>query len=324
MATAAMAGRTAPVRLGRFVRLATCALGLFVLAGCGSGSRDALVDPSSLNSATAPGASLFTGTNDARAWIALKGRSSGHPYFPILPGLYSDYRVTRLGVGLRYVRVTAGEPERFFQSMATPFVYDDVPGQARDSTLYGLRQFYSISPDGDLWFHGAQNNGFMSHTTPPVRMLRANPRPGEAWVDSVLFESFLPGMVPFFQNPESYSWTISEPARLVLPGGGFRGLRSSSVIDDLPALPAARGATRTEAMFMPGSAALESFARRGLGALPEPLRGTWFAHHVGMVARDWPSGQGEVNLNAVTFELVGQGVGPVPPPTPPPIDPGTQ
>ena len=105
----------------------------------------------------------------------------------------------------------------------------------------------------------------------------------------------------------------------MLPGGGFRGLRSSSVIDDLPALPAARGATRTEAMFMPGSAALESFARRGLGALPEPLRGTWFAHHVGMVARDWPSGQGEVNLNAVTFELVGRGVGPVhtvPLPTP--------
>jgi len=317
MAMSARAGRVAPAG---FVRFAACALALCALAGCGPDRRDTLVAPAGLNAATGPGASLFTGTNDARAWIALKGRSSGHPYFPILPGLSSDYRVTRLGVGVRYVRVTAGEPELFFGAMATPFVYDDVPGQTRDSTLYGLRQYYSISPAGDLWFHGAQNNGFMSHTTPPVRMLRANPRPGEAWVDSVLFESFLPGMVPFFQNSESYSWTVSQPARLVLPGGGFRGLRSSSVIDDLPVPPAARAGTTPSA----GSDLLEAFARRGLGALPEPLRGTWFAHRVGMVARDWPSGQGETNLNAVTYELIGQGMGPVPPPTPPPIDPGSQ
>ena len=208
MAMAAMAGRTLPAWP---VRFAACALALCALASCGPDRRDGLVAPAGLNAATAPGASLFTGTNDARAWIALKGYSSGHPYVPILPGLYSDYRVTRLGVGLRYVRVTAGEPELFFGSMATPFVYDDVPGQTRDSTVYGLREYYSISPAGDLWFHGAQNNGFMSHTTPPMRLLRADPRPGDAWIDSVLFESFLPGMVPFFVSTVSSSWTISQP-----------------------------------------------------------------------------------------------------------------
>jgi hypothetical protein len=294
-------------------------LGL-ALAGC-SGDR-APFEPAPSGSAIkarAGAAILAPGPAGAGALLAQIGRKPGHPYFPIVPGAFSDYRVTRLGVGIRYVRVTAGNPETFFGRQATPFVYGDVPGQTRDSTLFGLRQFWSISPDGDLWFHGAQNNGFMSHTTPPVRMLRAKVKPGDAWIDSVYFESFLPGGVPFFQNNESYAWTVSDDAWLALPGGVFKALRSSAVLDDLPA-----PAVRAGAFPAPGGAGGQAFAARGLAPLPEPLRGTWFSRHDGMVARDWPSGQGEVNLNSVTFELVGQGTGPVPPPTPPPIDPGTQ
>jgi hypothetical protein len=321
MAASGSAARTA---------LAGLALSLLVLAGasgCSRESRNALVDPAPVGSArdvSGMVTGLIPGLTRVPDMRIERGQKLGNAYFPIVPGAYSDFRVTRLGVGERYVRVSVGDPEMFFSRSATPFVYGDVPGQTRDSTLHGLREYYSCTQQGDVRFHGAQNNGFMSHTTPPVRILLANPKPGDAWIDSVYFESFLPGMIPFFQNSETYSWTISENARLALPGGVFRALRSSSVIDDLPDPAAARVAMRPEAFLTPGSAGWEAFARRGLAALPEPLRGTWFSRHDGMVARDWPSGQGEVNLNAVTYELIGRGMGPVPPPTPPPIDPGTQ
>lgn len=294
-------------------------------AGCGASRHDTLTNPASARAGGA--AALAATTNpvlaDATALLAERRRLLGHPYFPIYPGDYVDYRVTRLGDGIRYVRIAVGAPELFFGRSATPFVYQDVPGLVRDSTLFGLRQFFSLSPVGDVWFHGAQNNGFMSHSDPPVRQLLASPSPGETWADTVQFESFFPGMILFLRDNYLYSWTLSSQATLVLPGGVFPALRAGAVIDDAPA--AARRSPMQPAVggLALGDQALVAFARLGMAPLPEPLRGSWFARHRGMVARDWPSGEGPVNVNTVTFERIGGGHGPVPPPTPPPLPPGT-
>ncbi len=310
--------RSAGATLGALVAL----LGA---AGCGASRHDAVTNLSSVRTGpiAATGAPVNPALTDAAALLAARKQKLGHPWFPMVPGAYVDYRVTRLGVGLRYVRVAVGAPELFFGRLATPFVYDDVPGQVRDSTLYGLHQYFSISPRGDVWFHGAQNNGFMSHTDPPVRQLLASPTPGETWADTVQFESFFPGMVLFVRDNYLYSWTLSDPAKLVLPGGVFRAVRAGASIDDAP-VAGVRSPMHTEVGGLtPGNAALEAFARLGLTPLPEPLRGSWFSRHDGMVARDWPSGAGVVNLNSVTLERIGSGTGPVPPPTPPPLPPGT-
>lgn len=279
---------------------------LSALSGCGSSRLDAPTAASSLTAAsTTAGTPLIE---------RVRGRHA-HPYFPIVPGAFSDYRVTLIGQDPRFLRVTTGAPELFFGRMATPLIYSAIPGTVPDTVFVGLRQYFSISPLGDLWFHGASNGGVMSHTEPPVRQLLANPRPGEAWSDTVLFESFLPGMVLFIQDSYIYEWTLSETARLVVPAGTFRAVRARSLIYDGPPLP---GAT---AGSVNGTG--DVLERLGVQLKPQPVeifKGFWFARHVGIVARDWPFGEGPENANVRTVELIGRGTGPVPPP---PLPPGT-
>jgi len=279
------------------LRLALAVTVTLALAGCGT------------ESPTAPDALVATGSVDGLA-TQVAGLAA-HPYFPIAPGVYKDYRITLAGdPEPRFLRVTVGAPEVFFGRTATPLVYSEVPGMVPDTVIVGLRQYFSISPEGDLWFHGAQNGIVRSHTEPPVRNLLAHPRPGEAWADTVFFESFI-GPNPFITADYTYSWTLSETARLALPGGTFRAVRATAVLDyTLAKTP------RTES----------GVSQEALGVLLKPgpvdvLKGFWFARHVGIVARDWPFGEGAVNANVATYELIGTGIGPVPPPfVPPPPD----
>jgi hypothetical protein len=302
--------------------LARAAAPLFVLvalAGCDSSRLDAPLAPEARIGA--PGAALqLGGSLDASLLLARTQGKNAHPYFPIVPGEYKDYRVTLAGEPEpRYLRVTTGAPELFFERMATPLVYSEIPGMISDTVFVGLRQFFSISPVGDLWFHGAANKGVMSHTEPPVRQLLAHPKPGEAWSDTVFFESFLPGMVLFLEADYLYEWTLSERARLTVPAGTFRAVRATSVIYDAPPVPGG-------ASVRAGAGMDELAVRFGVALKPHPvdiLKGYWFARHVGIVARDWPFGDGPENSNVRTMELIGEGVGPVPPPTPPPPPPNT-
>jgi hypothetical protein len=181
----------------------------------------------------------------------------------------------------------------------------------RDSTRYGLRQYFSVAPDGALWFYGAQNNGFMSYTEPPVRELLAEPVAGEAWNDTVLFQSFFPGGIPFFTARQAYAWTLSERTKLRVPAGVYHAYRSSQTIGDAEA-PVA---------FARGDLASAGWSEHSVQARPEDpdvLKGFWFARRRGIVARDWPSGPGPTNTNITTFELLDQGTGPIPPALPAP------
>jgi hypothetical protein len=293
-----------------------------VLAGCGSSRLAAPTEDAAVTApATIQSAPISSGVPDAALLIArLKGRTA-HPYFPIVPGAYSDYRVTLFNTGTRYIRVTAGAPTLFFDRMATPFVYSEIPGMVPDTILVGLRQYFSISPEGALWFHGAENGIVRAHSDPPVRQLIADPRAGESWADTVVFESFI-GPTVFIRDRYLYTWTLSETARLPLPAGTFRALRATSLVDSAPPEPGAMAMVRVLA----GTDADDAFAGLGVALKPQPVenkRGSWFAKHVGIVARDWPSGLGPSNINTETFELMGRGVGPVPPPLPPPPPPGT-
>lgn len=262
-----------------------------------------------------PAHGLLDGFPSAGELIERSRWKLGHPYFPMVPGAFSDFRVTRLGEGTRYIRVAFGRPEAFFGRTATPWVYGEIPGLVRDTTLFGLRQYFSRSPNGDLWFHGAQNNGFMSHTEPPVRQLLASPAPGQAWSDTVLFESFFPGFILFFRDNYRYEWTLSPRARLPLPAGVFEAIRATSVLWSVePPGPVPLAAVPSD------DRDVSIWDRLGMVGRPgqvDVLKGFWFARHVGIVARDWPSGEGVTNTNILTFELLRQGMGPVPPPAPP-------
>lgn len=304
------------------------ALGALVLAGCGV-DRGA-VGPASLDAdpgRIAVAANAPTGGVGPRA-------QTGHAWFSLTPGRYADFRIRRFTVEApTYVRVTVARPEVFFGRPASPWVYGEVPGLPVDATLNGLRQYYSLAPDGALWFHGAQNLGFMSHTEPPVRQLSADPVPGAAWVDTVFFESFFPGGIPFFSATQTYAFKLSERAFLDLPGGPVHALRSSVVIDELDGF-SARGVAIATAAY--GGESLAPFAEgratagdgdeapvarardRGDRGEPAALKGLWFARQRGLVARDFPQGPGPGNINITTYERLGEGFGPVPPPTPAP------
>jgi hypothetical protein len=247
---------------------------------------------------------------------------NAHPYFPIVPGAYKDYRITLAGIGTRMIRVTTGLPELFFDRMATPFVYSAVPGEIPDSVVVGLRQYWSIAPDGALWFHGARNGIVSAHSVPPVRNLLAKPKPGDAWADTVLFESFIGG-VPFLRNYYLYDWKLSDVTVLDLPAGSYRALRATSIINDAPPEEGALAL----AQIMRSGDGLRSRRGVALAPTPEPVdifRGWWFARHDGTVAKDWPFGEGTEFINIATYELVGEGMGPVPPPWTPPPPGGTE
>ena len=277
-------------------------LGIVILAtGCGSSST------------TAPGSSSLFETRDGSPLFGQTQGKNAHPYFPMVPGAYKDYRITLAGEAQpRYIRVTVGQPESFFNRMATPLVYSEIPGQVPDTVIVGLRQYYSVAPDGALWFHGAQNGIVRAHTEPPVRNLLAKPSPGESWADTVMFESFIGGSL-FIQDNYIYDWKLSDVARLDLPAGSFKAVRATQTI-----------------FFADESlriGALSDLVRAGVALKPGPvdiLKGSWFAKHEGIVARDWPFGQGEVNANLATYEMIAEGMGPVPPPFVPPPPGGTQ
>jgi len=178
-----------------------------------------------------------------------------------------------------------------------PGVYGPIPGVPPDTLLLGLRQYFSYSPAGDLWFHGAENMGFAAHTDPPVRMLRADVTPGSAWQDTVHFESFFPGGQLFLSEDQSYAWSLTPLAVLPLAGGNYRAVRAAFTLTSLGASAARFG----------------EFARAVPGGMLPPRRGTWFAHRLGPVAIDWPSGPTDSFSNSATFELMGQGRTTLPP-----------
>lgn len=294
-------------------------LALVALAGCAPESSRAPLAPAAQATAirSAAGASA-PDVEAARARMRV-----GHPWFPLTPGRYVDFRIRRLGeeIEFTYVRATLGEPELFFGRLATPLVYGEVPGLLVDDTFFGLRQYFSIAPDGSLWSHGAQNNGFMSHTEPPLRQLLADPKPGDTWQDVVFFESFFPGGIPFFSNDEIYTFTLSERASIDLAGGRFHALRASVVIDDAQPGAAALAAAAFDGIALRADAAVAPVVlARPRGDRPEvpALKGLWYARREGLVARDYPFGPGPGNVNIATFERIGEGTGPIPPPQPAP------
>ncbi|MGH7725129.1 MAG: hypothetical protein ACREOU_06830 [Candidatus Eiseniibacteriota bacterium] len=291
---------------------------LVVAAGCGTDASD-----SASNAANTSGA--LEATARARSPFAPGGPGpkarpgAGHEWFPLVPGRTWDYRITKAGVGTRYLRATLGAPEIFFGRSAYPWVFSPVPGQVPDTSLIGLRQYFALGEDGALEFVGAQNNGFMSHNEPPLRLLLADAEPLATWTDTVFFESFLPGNVPFFEATQAHVWQASPRTHLKLPAGSFQALRSTEEILDVD-----RGA-RTVTRAIPGivsesAGSLEAaFAERGVAARPAPpeiLRGFWFARRHGIVARDYPHGAGSEGANTNTYELIDEGTGPIPPPIP--------
>ena len=308
-----------PRRLSFFI-----ALTVLVLAGCAP-------DRAPLSVGRGTVAVELESAAPASARSNLRGRPhEGHPWFPLTPGRYTDFRVRRYTVDEpTYIRVTMGNPEPFFGRMATPWVYGEIPGQPIDDTLYGLRQYFSIAPDGALWFHGAKNSDVMAHTNPPTRQLPADVEVGAASLDTVFFESFLGG-APFFSAHQTYLWTITDVAWLDLPGGSFRAARSRLAIDDVIE-PGARiagavlfGGGLAEALEARDggldaaivSRALREKGGRGPGqGMLVPERGLWFAHHSGLVAKDYPHGPGPEVINITTYERLGEGFGPLPEPS---------
>jgi len=253
----------------------------------------------------------------------------GHPWFPLTPGRYTDFRILRYpSAEPTYVRATLGEPEEFFGRLATPWVYGPVPGLPVDESLEGLRQYYSVDSAGALRMHGAQNDGIMSYMEPPIRHLPPDPAPGAAWIDTTFFRSFFPGMVPIFAGAQTYASTLSERAFLDLPGTPVHALRRSQLIDsyDGPvgsavALEGIDGAALAAALLDGASPELAlAAARNGRRDRPTlvPEKGIWFARGQGAVARDYPHGVGPTNINITTYERIGSGFGPVPPPQPAP------
>jgi hypothetical protein len=256
--------------------------------------------------------------------------AEGHPWFPLTPGRYADFRVRRFTVEEpTYIRVTMGHPEPFFGRMASPWVYSEIPGMPIDDALFGLRQYFSLAPDGALLFHGAQNNGFMSYMEPPVRQLPARVQVGAAQTDTALFRSFLPGNVPFFEANQAFTWSVFERAVLELPIGPTGAVRVTQAIEDVEGGDAARlveaalfGDTPVAALVaLRGQAPEERIVSRARGDAEvarrpvEVVRGLWFALHTGLVARDFPHGPGVDVINITTYERLAEGFGPVPEPS---------
>jgi hypothetical protein len=310
------------VRLVPLVALgALGALGALV-AGCGTERRQA-----------GPGAgTLALETSTSERGLLQASPREGHPWFPLTPGRYADFRVRRFTVDEpTYIRVTMGHPEPFFGRLATPWVYADVPGQPLDDTLFGLRQYFSIGPDGSLLFHGAQNNGFMSYMEPPVRQLPAQVQVGASSTDTVVFRSFLPGGVPLVEFDQSFTWTVEERATLELPAGWFHAVRVRQIVNDVFLSGASRlveaavfGDTPVAALvaLRDGTAEERLVSRARADALdarrpdePAVARGLWFARHTGLVARDYPHGPGVDVINITTYERLDEGFGPVPEPS---------
>jgi hypothetical protein len=247
------------------------------------------------------------GTYGGRPLAALLTRESqdtygGHDSFPFEPGRASDFDVVLVGVDEpdRAMRVVVGHREPFFGRDAVPWVYQAIPGETPDSSLLDLRQYWSVSPAGDLLFHGAQNKGTTSFYEPPVRVLPARPRGGEVWRDTVVLESFLAGVGPFDSATVVFETKISERAQLRLPAGNIQAFRSTQTVIEV---------IRSRAPI-----------RRDdeLSKKPELeiLKGFWFARRRGIVARDYPSGAGPANTNIRTYALRAQGSAPVPPAEP--------
>ncbi len=278
---------------------AAATLGVWVIVGCGGDAGRFATSPEPPPAAPSDPAASATRSPGPGA----RRIHGGHEWFPLVPGRTSDFRITRLGIGIRYLRATVGAPELFFGRLAFPWVYSSVPGQVPDTNLVGLRQYFAVSQSGALQFLGAQNNGFMSFTDPPLRLLLADPAPGASWEDTVRFESFFPGGVPFFQATQVHSWRSSSRTHLKLPAGSFQALRSTVSIQEIED---AAGAWSD----------FTAFHAHGIAARPgdlEILRGFWFARRHGVVARDYPSSPGPTNANTNTYELIDEGVGPLPP-----------
>ena len=291
-----------PRRLVPLALLFVAALG----AGCG---QDRATGPAASSTALAPSGAAVR----AAELTAARARARiGHPWFPLTPGRYVDFRIRRLGEDpeVTYLRATLGEPEMFFGRLATPMVYGESPGRPIDESFQGLRQYFSVAPDGALWSHGAQNRGVLSHTEPPLRQLLADPAPGQVWEDSVYFESFFLGS-PYYSNHETYSFSLSETAELDLEGGRFKALRVSTIINDTYVGGAALAAAAFDGLLLTGAGHVPRTP-------PPALKGPWFARHQGLVARDWPFGPGPGNNNIVTLERIGDGFGPIPAPEPAP------
>ena len=108
------------------VLLASSFLALPLLAGCGGGRTPVAVSTGEATFASG----LDAGLDAAGAHVNLRGRpKEGHPFFPLTPGRYADFRIRRIGADEpTYVRATMGEPEMFFGRLATPWVFGDVPG----------------------------------------------------------------------------------------------------------------------------------------------------------------------------------------------------
>ena len=229
-----------------------------------------------------------------------------HDYFPFSPGRASDFDVMLAGYepAERAMRVVVGLREEFFGRKAVPWVYEEIPGEVPDSTLLDLRQYWSVSPEGDLLFHGAQNKGVMSFYDPPVRVLPARPRGGETWRDTVVFQSFLPGTGLFDSATVVLETKISERTFLRLPGGNMHAFRATQTVLDV-----IRGR-------MPASRDDEVGARKPQEL--EILKGFWFARNRGIVARDYPFGPGPTNTNVRTYSLRDEGSAPIPPAEPVP------
>ncbi len=248
----------------------------------------------------------------------------GHPWFPLTPGRYTDFRILRYpSPEPTYVRATLGEPEEFFGRMATPWVYGPVPGLPVDESLEGLRQYYSVDAAGALRMHGSENDGIMSYMDPPIRHLPPTPVPQATWIDTTFFRSFFPGMVPIFAGAQTYTSTLSDRVFLDLPGKPAHALRRAQVIDEFEGpvpgtlgLSGLDGAILAAALLDGASPELALAAARGgrrdRPAL-DPLKGIWFARGQGFVARDYPHGPGTTNINITTYERIDSGFGPVPP-----------
>ncbi len=233
----------------------------------------------------------------------------GHPWFPLTPGRYTDFRILRYpSTEPTYVRATLGEPEEFFDRLATPWVYGPVPGLPVDESLEGLRQYFSVDAAGALRMHGSQNDGIMSYMEPPIRYLPPEPAPGATWIDTTYFRSFFPGMVPIFAGAQTYASTLSARAFLDLPGTPVHALRRSQVIDIVRRAGRFRDRRSTGSMKrvatglrlrrrcskVPRPELALTVARNGQRDRPTLVaeKGIWFARSQGIVARDYPHGVG--------------------------------
>ncbi len=272
-------------------------LSIALLAGCSRSTSEPLL------------AGDADGTWGARDIVNFAGESNAHggdhAYFSFAPGRASDFDVMLAGqTDMRAMRIVVGPPESFFGRTAVPWVYQAVPGEPSDSTFLDLRQYWSVSPAGELLFHGAQNKGTMQFYEPPLRVLPAKPKGGEVFRDTVVLQSFLPGIGLFDSATVVFETKISERTALRLPAGNIQAFRANQTAIDI---------IRPR---MRGDADGEGNARQRDDL--DVLKGFWFARRRGIVARDYPFGAGPTNTNIRTYALRAEGTAPVPLPEPAP------